>query len=103
MLRKMTTRKNPFVYGRVLTARDAACRRPVLEERVSAAIRDNARVALVGDRRKGKSSIIQRTLEKAKIPMLRLNYHEVVDMADLVMRTVTDFERLLRERSLVAK
>lgn len=99
----MTPLKNPFVYGRVLTAKDAACVRADLEARVLAAIRDNARIALVGDRRMGKSSLVHRTLEAAGVPMLRLSYHEVVDMGDLILRTVTDFERLLRERSVVAK
>jgi len=95
--------KNPFVYGRVLTASDAACPRPALEERVRQAIRDNGRLALVGDRRMGKSSLVQRTLQAARVPMLRLNYHEVLDLPDVVMRTVADLERFLRERSPVAR
>jgi hypothetical protein len=95
--------RNPFVYGRVLTATDAACARPELEARVRQAVRDDARLALVGDRRMGKSSLVQRTLEQAAVPMLRLNYHEVLDISDVIMRTVTDLERFLRERSPVSR
>jgi hypothetical protein len=95
--------RNPFVYGRVLTAADAACPRPELEERVKRAVRDDGRVALVGERRMGKSSLVQRTLETQKVPMLRLNYHEVLDLPDVVMRTLADLERFLRARSPVAR
>lgn len=95
--------KNPFVYGRVLTAADAACARPALEQRVRQTLRDDGRLALIGDRRMGKSSLIQRTLETTKVPMLRINYHEVLDLPDVVMRTLTDIERFLRHRSPVAR
>jgi hypothetical protein len=95
--------KNPFVYGRVLTAADAACRRPELEERVKQAAWDDGRIALVGDRRMGKSSLVQRTLETLEVPMLRLNYHEVLDLPDVVMRTLADIERFLRARSPIAR
>lgn len=95
--------KNPFVYGRVLTASDAACPRPALEKRIKAAVRDDARLALVGDRRMGKSSAVQRTVELLKVPMLRLNFHEVMDMSDLVMRTLADLEWYIRDRSAIAR
>jgi hypothetical protein len=95
--------KNPFVYGRVLTAADAACPRPEIETRIKQVVRDDARLALVGDRRMGKSSLVQRTLEMGRIPMLRLNYHEVLDLPDVIMRTVVDLERFLRQRSTIAR
>jgi hypothetical protein len=95
--------KNPFVYGRVLTAADAACPRAELEARVKQTVRDDGRLALVGDRRMGKSSVVQRTLETLKVATLRLNYHEVLDLPDVVMRTLTDIERFLRNRSPVAR
>ena len=97
----MRTLKNPFVYGRVLTAKDEACARTELEERLFAAVRNDGRIALVGERRMGKSSVVQRTLEKSKVSMLRLNYHEVVDMADVVMRTTTELERFLHFMKIV--
>ena len=95
--------KNPFVYGRVLTAADAACARQELEARVKLTVRDDGRLALVGDRRMGKSSLVQRTLEELKVPMLRLNFHEVLDLTDVVMRTIADVERFLRNRSPLAR
>ncbi len=95
--------KNPFVYGKVMTASDAACPRPALETRVKQTVRDDARLALVGDRRMGKSSIVNRTLQGMKVPMLRLNYYEVLDLADVINRTVADLERFLRERSVIAR
>lgn len=95
--------RNPFVYGRVLTAADAACPRPELEARVKQTLRDDARLALVGDRRMGKSSLVERTLEIARVPLLRLNYHEVLDLPDVLIRTTEPFERFLRERSPIAR
>jgi hypothetical protein len=94
--------KNPFVYGRVLTTDDAACPRPALEEKVGQTVRNHARLALTGERRMGKSSLVQRTLGTSKVPMLRLNFHEVLDLPDVVIRTVSDLERFLRHRSPVA-
>jgi len=95
--------RNPFVYGRILTAKDAACPRPEVEARVNATIRDNARLALNGDRRMGKSSLVGRNLDVQGTPMLRLNYMDVMDLADVVIRTVIELERFLRDRSAVAK
>ncbi len=95
--------KNPFVYGRILTVADAACARTELETRVEQTVRDNGRLALVGDRRMGKSSLVQRTLEELKVPMLRLNFHEVVDLNDVVLRTVVQVEQFLRDRSPIAR
>lgn len=51
----------------------------------------------------GKSTLVQRTLELARVPMLRLNYHEVIDMQDVIVRTVVELERFLRDRSPVAR
>jgi hypothetical protein len=102
MVRRLPPR-NPFVYGRVLTAADAACARPPLEDRILETVRNDGRLALVGDRRMGKSSAVQRTLEAARVPMLRLNFHEVLDLADVVLRTLADIERYLQQRSPVSR
>lgn len=57
----------------------------------------------MGDRRIGKSSLVQRTLEASGVPLLRISYHEVLDLADVTMRTVYELDRFLRERSTLVK
>jgi hypothetical protein len=94
---------NPFVYGRVLSLREAAARRPEFEKRVAAAIRDNARIALSGARRMGKSSIVQREIERANLPLLRLSYHDAVGVADVVMRSLMAVEQWLASHATQKK
>jgi hypothetical protein len=51
---------NPFVYGRVLGSQDAACPRPTYELAIEEAIANRGRLALVGDRRLGKSTLVEK-------------------------------------------
>jgi hypothetical protein len=96
-------RPNPFVYGRVLAREDAACARPEYERAILTTVRDKGRLALVGDRRLGKSTLIERTLASRAEPTLRVDFHGVLSFDDLVHRFAESLEELLRQRSFVAK
>jgi hypothetical protein len=96
-------RPNPFVYGRVLAREDAACAHPEYERAILTTVRDKGRLALVGDRRLGKSTLIERTLASRAEPTLRVDFHGVLSFDDLVHRFAESLEELLRQRSFVAK
>ncbi|HVS75547.1 MAG TPA: hypothetical protein VHE11_01345, partial [Steroidobacteraceae bacterium] len=96
-------RANPFVYGRVLGAADAACGRPKYEQAILDTLRDRGRLALVGDRRLGKSTLVERTLETHKQPLLRWDFHKILSVDDLVRRSAEDFDRFIRSLSPVAR
>jgi hypothetical protein len=94
---------NPFVYGRVLGSRDAACPRPEYERAIEEAITHRGRLALVGDRRLGKSSLVERTHQVIGAPLLHWDFHKIYSAEDLVHRAAEDLERFVRELSPVAR
>ncbi|MBS0376501.1 MAG: hypothetical protein JSR73_18120 [Proteobacteria bacterium] len=95
--------RNPFVYGRVLGRDDAACARPAYETAIREAVRDRGRLALAGDRRLGKSSLIERTHERHGLPLLRWDFHQVLSVDDLVRRAAEDLDAFVRALSPVAR
>ena len=99
----MTHPPNPFVYGRVLSASDAACPRPQYEAAILETVRDKGRLALVGDRRLGKSSLVERTLEAHKQRVLRWDFQQLLSIDDLIRRCAEDFDTFVRGSSPVAR
>lgn len=95
--------KNPFVYGRILRAEDAACARVQHEQAILSTARDDARLALVGDRRHGKSTLVERTLATHKLPLLRWDFHKVLSMEDLIRRAAEDLDNFVRTLSPIAR
>ena len=100
---RASIRRNPFIYGRVLNAEDAACDRPAYESAILDAIKNKGRLALVGDRRLGKSSLVERTLEGRKEPLLRWDFQKVLSVEDLVRRAAEDLDTFVRGLSPIAR
>src|ERR1700733_13979896 len=94
---------NPFVYGRVLGSQDAACPRSTYEHAIEEAVTNRGRLALVGDRRLGKSTLVERTHEVLGAPLLHWDFHKVYSGQDLVHRAAEDLERFVRELSPIAR
>lgn len=103
MVSGLPSNRNPFVYGRVLQPSHAACARPVYEAAILETARSSGRLALVGDRRLGKSSLVERTLAKAKQPVLRWDFHQILSMDDIVRRVAEEFDVFVRNLSPVAR
>lgn len=82
---------------------DAACARPTYEKAILEAIRNRGRLALAGDRRLGKSTLVQRTHEKHKLPILRWDFQAVLSLEDLVRRAAEDLESFVRNLSPIAR
>lgn len=99
----MTHPLNPFVYGRVLSASDAACPRPQYETAILETVRNKGRLALVGDRRLGKSSLVERTLEAHKQRVLRWDFQQLLSIEDLIRRCAEDFDAFVRGSSPVTR
>lgn len=100
---KTGSRLNPFVYGRILGKEDAACARPAYEGAILEAIRNRGRLALAGDRRLGKSTLIERTHAVHERPLLRWDFHKLLSIEDLVRRAAEDLDRFVRSLSPVAR
>ena len=94
---------NPFIYGRVLGSQDAACPRSTYELAIEEAIANRGRLALVGDRRLGKSTLVERTHQVLGAPLLHWDFHKVYSAQDLVHRAAEDLERFVRELSPIAR
>jgi hypothetical protein len=95
--------RNPFVYGRVLSVNDAACARMQYEKAILETARNQGRLALVGDRRLGKSSLVERTLEAHKLPVLRWDFQKVLSLEDLIRRAAEDLDRFIGSISPIAR
>ena len=103
MAQSVTSRPNPFVYGRILSVADAACPRQEYEEAILRTVRDRGRLALVGDRRHGKSTLVERTLAAHKLPVLRWDFYKVLSVDDLIRRAAEDFDNFARGLSPIAR
>jgi hypothetical protein len=103
MATRTGTAPNPFVYGRVLRREDAACARPAYDTAILNAVRDRGRLALAGDRRLGKSTLIERTHEAKGYPLLRWDFHKVLSIDDLVRRAAEDLDAFVRDLSPIAR
>jgi AAA+ ATPase superfamily predicted ATPase len=87
---------NPFVYGQVLLPGRPFCARPALESSVLQAAKNQQRVVLLGDRRMGKSSLVEHTLgtpDRILIPVDLRGLDSVEDFIDrLLLRLSTKLE-----------
>lgn len=96
-------RRNPFVYQRVLNPRDPACPRPELEKRILRTFNDRERLALAGDRRLGKSSLVRRTLAAHRKPCVAIDLLGLQTVDGLCAVMASALDEYVRKRSLVAR
>lgn len=92
---------NPFVFARTLSLADSACPRPE-EADIHAAVHNRSRLALVGDRQLGKSSLVQRTLEASDTPCLHfdlMGVNNIQGFCTAFSAAMTGFARKYRNNS----
>ena len=58
---------------------------------------------MVGDRRLGKSTLVERTHQALSAPLLHWDFHKIYSIDDLVHRAAEDLERFVRELSPIAR
>ncbi len=98
-----STPTNPFIYGRILRLEDAACSRPELERSIVSSFEKRERLALYGDRRLGKSTLVTRTLAARKAPCLVIDLLGLKSIEGLCSVMVGALEEYVRQRSMLIR
>jgi hypothetical protein len=94
---------NPFVYGQVLVPGRPFCARPALEEQVLNAARNQSRIVLVGERRMGKSSLVEHTLKGSSHLLVSVDLRGLISVEDFVDRLSMHLDAALRAHRAVLK
>ncbi len=94
---------NPFVYGQVLMPGRPYCNRPTLEKQVLQAARNRQRMVLLGDRRIGKSSLVEHTLGEAGELFLTIDLRGLASPADFIDRLSVGLEAFLNHNRALTK
>jgi AAA+ ATPase superfamily predicted ATPase len=98
-----STPTNPFIYGRILRLDDPACSRPELERAIARSFEKRERLALYGDRRLGKSTLVTRTLAAQKAPCLVIDLLGLKSIEGLCAVMVGALEEYVRQRSMLIR
>lgn len=98
-----STPTNPFIYGRILRLDDPACSRPELERTIVHSFEKRERLALYGDRRLGKSTLVTRTLAARKAPCLVIDLLGLKSIEGLCAVMVGALEEYVRQRSMLIR
>jgi uncharacterized protein len=77
---------NPFVYGRVLVPGKPFCSRPPLESSLLEAAAHQQRVVLMGERRMGKSSLVEHTLTQPDRILVAVDLRGLDSVEDFIDR-----------------
>src|SRR3984893_11087384 len=77
---------NPFVYGQVLTPGNPFCPRPQLESSVLEAAANQRRIVLLGERRMGKSSLVEHTLTRPDRVLVAVDLRGLDSVEDFIDR-----------------
>ena len=94
---------NPFVYGQVLLPGRAFCARPELEAKVREAAQTQARMVLVGDRRMGKSSLVEHTLQDRAHILVPVDLRGLDSVEDFIDRLTLRLTSALKAHRPVVK
>jgi hypothetical protein len=94
---------NPFIYGQVLLRGRPFCARPALEAAVSQAASSGQRIVLLGDRRMGKSSLVEHTLGGQDRLLVSVDLRGLDSVGDFVDRLVLRLSTRLDEQRTLLK
>lgn len=93
----------PFKYGCVVT-KEAFCPRPALQRRLAEYVRDGQNVALVGERRMGKTSLIYATSRTLRgYRMLYVDLLNIRTVADFCNRVATAAAQMGAKESFLSR
>jgi uncharacterized protein len=94
---------NPFIYGQVLMPGKPFCARPDLEKRITAAAAHQERIVLLGERRMGKSSLVEHTLQTSDRVLISVDLRGLDSAEDFIDRVLLRLETALSTHKPVAK
>jgi AAA+ ATPase superfamily predicted ATPase len=86
---------NPFVYGQVLAPGKPFCPRPDLESSVLEAAAHQQRIVLLGERRMGKSSLVEHTLSTPDRILVSVDLRGLDSAEDFIDRLLLRLETTL--------
>jgi hypothetical protein len=94
---------NPFVYGQVLVPGRPFCARPTLEAQVLEAAETQSRIVLVGERRMGKSSLVEHTLKDSSHLLVSVDLRGLISVEDFIDRLTMHLTSALKSHRAVLK
>jgi AAA+ ATPase superfamily predicted ATPase len=94
---------NPFVYGQVLAPGRPFCARPPLEASVLEAAAHQQRIVLLGERRMGKSSLIEHTLAHPDRILVSVDLRGLDSSEDFIDRLLLRLATTLEAHRAVTK
>lgn len=94
---------NPFVYGQVLLPGKPFCPRPQLESSVVEAASNRQRVVLLGERRMGKSSLVEHTLAASDRILVSVDLRGLDSIEDFIDRLLLRLTTALEARRALSK
>jgi len=94
---------NPFVYGQVLVPGRPFCARPTLEAQVLEAAQTQSRIVLVGERRMGKSSLVEHTLKDSSHVLVSVDLRGLISVEDFIDRLTMHLSSALKLHQAVLK
>jgi len=94
---------NPFVYGQVLMPGKPFCPRPRLESSVLEAASHQQRIVLLGDRRMGKSSLVEHTLTRPDRILVAVDLRGLDSVDDFIDRLLLRLSTTLEAHRTLTK
>ncbi len=94
---------NPFVYGQVLVPGKPFCPRPRLEARVLEAAAHQQRIVLLGERRMGKSSLVEHTLASPERILVSVDLRGLDSAEDFIDRLLLRLATTLEAHRALTK
>ena len=94
---------NPFVYGQVLVPGKPFCPRPQLESSVLEAAADRQRIVLLGERRMGKSSLVEHTLTAPDRILVSVDLRGLDSVDDFIDRLLLRLSTTLEAHRALTK
>lgn len=94
---------NPFVYGQVLMPGRPFCSRPTLEAAVREAAANQQRIVLLGERRMGKSSLVEHTLAQPDRILVSIDLRGLDSVEDFIDRLLLRLSTTLEAHRALTK
>ncbi len=94
---------NPFIFGQVLGAGVPFCSRPPLERSIRETVENRQRLVLLGDRRMGKTSLVEHTLAQGDTLLVSVDLLGLASVEDFMDRVLARLESVLSSKRALTK
>ena len=102
-MKTAATIPNPFVYGQVLMPGKPFCARPLLESSILEAANHQQRIVLLGERRMGKSSLVEHTLAAPDQILVAVDLRGLDSVSDFIDRLLLRLSTALEQHRALLK